>query len=155
MKTRHQFGKLIVIRSIYYITEKYITSRKEVFRWTENFGMDRFHSNRDNALSLVRDLCLHGRQREFRYISSIIMVLNWASDHYKTTQYSVSISIWDHNVETDHATQFVKQKSDLLYYRRIISRLYSQSGMSTTWRSYTTILRYDYQGFTPKWTICG
>ena len=155
MKTRHQFGKLIVIRSIYYIAEKYITSRKKVFRWTENFEMDRFHSNRDNALSLVRDLCLHGMQREFRYISSIILVLNWSSDHYKTTQYSVSISIWDHNLETDHATQFVKQKSDLLYYRRIISRLCSQRGMSTTWRSYSTILRYDYQGFILKWTIGG
>jgi len=27
MKTRHLFGKLIVIRSIYYIAEKYITSQ--------------------------------------------------------------------------------------------------------------------------------
>ena len=120
MKTRHQFGKLIVIRSIYYIAEKYITSQRSIFHRgrrssdeLKNIGMDRFHSNRDNALSLVRDLCLHGMQREFRYISSIILVLNWSSDHYKTTQYSVSISIWDHNLETDHATQFVKQKADL------------------------------------------
>ena len=43
----------------------------------------------------------------------LLLILNWSSDHYKTTQYSVSISIWDHNLETDHATQFVKQKADL------------------------------------------
>ena len=43
----------------------------------------------------------------------LLLILNWSSDQYKTTQYSVSISIWDHNLETDHATQFVKQKSDL------------------------------------------
>ena len=42
-----------------------------------------------------------------------------------------------------------------IYYRRIISRLCSQRGMSTTWRSYSTILRHDYQGFNLKWTIGG
>ena len=56
---------------------RYITSRNKVFRWTENFEMDRFHSNRDTALSLVRDLCLHGMQREFRYISSITTDIEW------------------------------------------------------------------------------
>ena len=35
MKTRHQFGKLIVIRSIYYVAEKYITS--QVYYITEKY----------------------------------------------------------------------------------------------------------------------
>ena len=57
---------------------RYITSQRSILHRgrrssdeLKNFGMDRFHSNRDNALSLVRNLCLHGMQQEFWYISSI------------------------------------------------------------------------------------